>query len=41
MIREHAQRGGFPANRIAEVKRMIDPATAEMGTARAAGSPTD
>lgn len=29
MIREHAQRGGFPANRISEVKSVIDPTTAE------------
>lgn len=29
MIREHAAAGGFPANRISEVKRMIDPTTAE------------
>ncbi len=29
MIREHAQQGGFPANRISEIKRMIDPTTAE------------
>lgn len=28
-IREHALRGGFPANRIARVIRMIDPTTAE------------
>lgn len=28
-IREHAQRGGFPANRIAEIRRVIDPTTAE------------
>ena len=28
-IRQHAERGGFPANRISEVKRMIDPTTAE------------
>jgi Nickel responsive protein SCO4226-like len=28
-VREHAQKGGFPANRISEVKRMIDPTTAE------------
>jgi hypothetical protein len=28
-VREHARRGGFPANRIAEVKRIIDPTTAE------------
>jgi hypothetical protein len=29
MIREHAQQGGFPANRISEIKSMIDPTTAE------------
>jgi hypothetical protein len=29
MIREHAQRGGFPANRIAQVRRLIDPTTAD------------
>ena len=29
MVREHAQRGGFPANRISEVKSVIDPVTAE------------
>jgi uncharacterized protein DUF4242 len=29
MIREHAQRGGFPANRISEIKLVIDPTTAE------------
>jgi hypothetical protein len=29
MIREHASRGGFPANRIAEVRTVIDPTTAE------------
>ncbi len=29
MIREHARQGGFPANRISEVKTMISPATAE------------
>jgi hypothetical protein len=28
-VREHATRGGFPANRVSEVKRMIDPTTAE------------
>jgi hypothetical protein len=27
-IREHAQKGEFPANRISEVKSMIDPTTA-------------
>ena len=29
MIREHAQQGGFPANRISEVKSVIDLTTAE------------
>jgi len=28
-VREHARRGGFPANRVSEVKRRIDPTTAE------------
>lgn len=28
-IREHAQKGGFPANRICEVRTVIDPTTAE------------
>jgi len=30
LIREHARQGGFPANRISEVKRIIDPTTAEV-----------
>jgi len=29
MVREHARQGGFPANRVSEVKRMIDPTTSE------------
>jgi hypothetical protein len=29
MLLEHAQKGGFPANSIAEVKSVIDPTTAE------------
>lgn len=29
IVREHAQRGGFPANRVSEVKTIIDPTTAE------------
>ena len=28
-VREHARQGGFPANRVSEIKRMIDPTTAE------------
>lgn len=30
LIREHASRGGFPANSIAEIKTIIDPTTAEV-----------
>jgi hypothetical protein len=30
MIREHAERGGFPANVVAKVSRIIDPTTAEI-----------
>ena len=30
MVREHAKQGGFPANRVSEVRRMIDPTTAEV-----------
>lgn len=29
LIEEHARRGGFPANKISQVRRMIDPTTAE------------
>ena len=32
LIREHAQQGGFPANRISEVHAIIDPTTAESAT---------
>lgn len=28
-IREHAKQGGFPANRISPIRRMIDPTTSE------------
>ena len=28
-VREHAKRGGFPANRVSQVRTMIDPTTAE------------
>ena len=28
LIREHAKRGGFPANRISQVRTIIDPTTA-------------
>jgi hypothetical protein len=29
MVREHARRGGFPANRVSAVKSVIDPTTSE------------
>jgi hypothetical protein len=29
IVQQHANRGGFPANRISEVKNVIDPTTAE------------
>jgi hypothetical protein len=28
-VREHARRGEFPANSVAQIRRMIDPTTAE------------
>lgn len=31
LIREHAQMGGFPADRVLEVVTIIDPTTAEPG----------
>jgi hypothetical protein len=31
MVREHARRGGFPADRISRVRGGIDPTTAETG----------
>ena len=29
LLREHAQRGGFPINKVCEVHSMIDPTSAE------------
>jgi hypothetical protein len=29
MIEKHAKQGGFPANRISQIRRMIDPTSAE------------
>jgi hypothetical protein len=29
LVREHAEQGGFPANRISEVRTIIDPTTAD------------
>ena len=31
LIREHAKRGGFPADRVLEIAVIIDPTTAEEG----------
>jgi len=28
-VREHARQGGFPANRVSAIRRVIDPTTAE------------
>jgi hypothetical protein len=28
-VREHAEKGGFPVNRISQIRSMIDPTTAE------------
>ena len=30
MVREHARQGEFPANKVSEVKTIIDPTTAEV-----------
>lgn len=32
-VREHARRGGFPVNKVSEIKAVIDPTTAEAATA--------
>lgn len=29
LIREHARQGGFPANRVSQIRTMIDPTTSE------------
>jgi cell division inhibitor SulA len=29
LVREHAKLGGFPANKVSEVRQIIDPTTAE------------
>jgi Protein of unknown function (DUF4242) len=29
LVREHAKQGGFPANKVSEIKSVIDPTTAE------------
>jgi len=37
MIREHARQGGFPANKISQVRSVIDPTSAEGSERAAAG----
>jgi len=34
LVREHARQGGFPADRVQEIKAVIDPTTAEAAPAR-------
>lgn len=34
MVREHARRGGFPANHVSQVATLIDPTTAEAAASR-------
>jgi cell division inhibitor SulA len=29
IVREHARQGGFPANRVSQVRAVIDPTTAD------------
>jgi hypothetical protein len=29
MIKQHAESGGFPANKVSKIRRMIDPTSAE------------
>jgi hypothetical protein len=33
LVREHARRGGFPADRVAQVVAIIDPTTPSVGVA--------
>jgi len=38
LLREHARQGGFPANKISQIRSMIDPTSAESSSERAAGT---
>ncbi|MDQ2976845.1 MAG: DUF4242 domain-containing protein [Acidobacteriota bacterium] len=40
LIREHARQGGFPANRVSEIKSVIDPTTAEQSAVSSQQSAT-
>lgn len=35
LVREHARRGGFPADRVDEIRRVLDPTTGERSEAGA------
>jgi cell division inhibitor SulA len=37
LVREHARQGGFPANKVSQIRSIIDPTTAENPGERAAG----
>src|SRR5690606_21238933 len=41
LIREHAGQGGFPVNRISEIRAGIDPTTAEPRWTRSVGATRD
>jgi hypothetical protein len=38
LVREHAARGGFPADRVSRIHRIIDPTTAELAPVEAVAS---
>lgn len=38
LVREHARQGGFPANRVEEIRVIIDPTTAETPVLAAEGA---
>ena len=40
LVREHAKKGGFPANRVSEVKGIIDPTTSEVSRSAGVLQPT-
>lgn len=40
LVREHARRGGFPADRVEEIRSIIDPTTAESPAPQLVGAST-
>src|SRR3954463_15736678 len=40
LVRDHAKKGGFPANKVSEVREIMDPTTAEAGERRGAALST-